>query len=128
MIHVRTEPQKGRGVFTDDPISTGTLIESCPVIEIPAMHSKHIDATVLYDYYFGWGEDDRDIAVVLGYGSIYNHSYSPNAVYHKNLPARTVDFVALRDIEGGEEILVNYNGSPDDRSTLWKGDKIDWID
>lgn len=126
MIHVQKHAHKGRGVFTDSPIAKDTLIERCPVIEIPASQSGHIDVTVLYDYYFGWGQDNQEIAIALGYGSLYNHSFSPNAVYIKNLSEQTIDYVALRDIEPGEEILVNYNGDPDNRSPLWNRDQIDW--
>jgi SET domain-containing protein len=126
MIYVQKYADKGRGVFTDSPISKDTLIERCPVIEIPALQSGHIDVTVLYDYYFGWGQDNQEIAIALGYGSLYNHSFSPNAVYVKNLSDQTIDYVALRDIEPGEEILVNYNGDPDNHSPLWKSDQIDW--
>jgi SET domain-containing protein len=128
VINVQKYADKGRGVFTDSPISKDTLIERCPVIEIPALQSGHIDVTVLYDYYFGWGQDNQEIAIALGYGSLYNHSFSPNAVYVKNLSEQTIDYVALRDIEPGEEILVNYNGDPDNHSTLWKSDQIDWKD
>ncbi len=28
-------------------------------------------------------------------------------------------FTALRDIAPGEEITVNYNGSPEDQSAVW---------
>jgi hypothetical protein len=48
-----------------------------------------------------------------GYGSLYNHSYRPNARY-VDLAGRTKVFTALRDIAAGEEITVNYNGEPGD--------------
>ncbi len=126
MLYVKSEAPKGRGVFTDTFIGKGRVIERCPVVELPASQSAQIDATGLYDYYFGWGEDDQGVAIALGYGSLYNHSFSPNAVYIKNLAELTIDYVALRDIEPDEEILVNYNGDPDDRSPLWKSDEIEW--
>ncbi|HWL25392.1 MAG TPA: SET domain-containing protein-lysine N-methyltransferase, partial [Ureibacillus sp.] len=31
----------------------------------------------------------------------------------------SIDFYAMRDIHEGEEILVNYNGDPEDQSPLW---------
>ena len=57
------------------------------------------------------------MAVALGYGSLYNHSYQPNARYD-DVGRLTKVFSALRDIEPGEEITVNYNGKPGDRGPV----------
>jgi hypothetical protein len=55
--------------------------------------------------------------MVLGFGSLYNHSYTPNATYVKKPDERVVEFVALQDIGSSEEITVNYNnGDPDDKN------------
>ena len=53
----------------------------------------------------------------LGYGSLYNHSYEPNARYDDRAPATKV-FTALRDIRAGEEITVNYGGEPDSEAAV----------
>jgi hypothetical protein len=37
----------------------------------------------------------------------------------KKLQEQVIEFFALRNIEAGEEILVNYNGDPADDSPLW---------
>ena len=58
-----------------------------------------------------WGRGK--LALALGYGSLYNHSYRPNARY-VDLAGRTKLFTAMRDIAAGEEITVNYNGEPED--------------
>lgn len=52
------------------------------------------------------------MAIAFGFGSLYNHSYQPNARYVKRIAERTLDYVAIRDIQCGEEITVNYNGRP----------------
>ena len=66
-----------------------------------------------------WEEDAKSGAIVLGYGSLYNHSYAPNARYYTTFDTRTLDIVALKDIPIGEEITVNYNGEPEDQSAVW---------
>ena len=53
----------------------------------------------------------------LGYGSLYNHSYRPNARYDDE-EGRIMVFTALRDIGRGEEITVNYNGEPGDETPV----------
>ena len=78
-----------------------------------------LDTTVLYNYYFSWGAEANEAALALGFGSLYNHSYSPNAHYVKDLDRRKIDFVAIRNISAGDEITVNYNGDPESLKPLW---------
>lgn len=59
----------GRGVFTAEFISSGSLIEICPVLVIPKGEVDAIHETELHDYYFIWGEEDEAAAIALGYGS-----------------------------------------------------------
>ncbi|MBW4497256.1 MAG: SET domain-containing protein [Oscillatoria princeps RMCB-10] len=119
MIYVGNAPGKGRGVFAKKRFSKGELIERAQVVVVPHSEREYLDKTVLHNYYYKWGEKLEDAALSLGYGSLYNHSYDPNAVYVKKIEEFVIDFVALREIEEGEEITVNYNGRPDDKSPLW---------
>ena len=86
---------------------------------MPSEQRSSLDATVLYNYYFSWGVDGNEAALALGLGSLYNHSYSPNARYVKDFDRRKIDFVAIRNISVGEEITVNYNGDPKNLKPLW---------
>ena len=110
---------RGRGVFARRSINKGELIERSPVIVVPREQWATIEHTILSNYVFDWGENEEDAAVALGYVSIYNHSYTPNAELTECLDDAIIEVSALRDIGEGEEILVNYNGSPDDRDELW---------
>ena len=110
----------GRGVFAAKLVLKGEIIESCPVVEITEKEVSLLRKTELKNYYFLWGSDLKKVAVCFGFGSLYNHSYSPNATYNKRLKEKLIDFVALKDINKDEEITVNYNfGQPDDKSPLW---------
>ncbi|MCU0656762.1 MAG: SET domain-containing protein [Polyangiaceae bacterium] len=109
----------GRGVFACEPIPAGSLIEECPVIEVPHEELAAMISSVLGHYFFQWGPSREEGAVALGYGSLYNHSYDPNAAYVRKYEAKTLQFIALQDIAEGEEIRVNYNGSPQDRTPVW---------
>ena len=86
------------------------------------MTQKKIDRTYLYNYYFSWQK--RQSAFALGYGSLYNHSYSPNAQYTKNFSHDTITFTSIRSIKKGEEITVNYNGNPHSKNVVWFEKKI----
>ncbi len=109
----------GRGVFAQEKIASGELIESCPTVALGgAKDRQYLRKTNLVNYYFLWGEDREQVAICLGWGSVYNHSFSPNAQYEKFMEEERMDFYALRDIQEGEEITVNYNGIPTDTRRL----------
>jgi SET domain-containing protein len=118
-IYVQPTPEKGRGVFARRRIRRKELIERSPVIVVPRQQWPTIARTVLANYVFDWGEEQEDAAMALGYVSIYNHSYRPNAELTECVDDRMIEVSALRDIQPGEEIFVNYNGEPGDKDELW---------
>ncbi len=109
----------GKGVFAARDIQAGEIIEICPVLVFPKSELPHIRQTMLDDYYFDWGDDGAFFAVCLGYGSLYNHDYHPNAEYGMDFAAETIDFYAVKDIPAGAEITVNYNGEPGNMEKVW---------
>jgi SET domain-containing protein len=112
----------GRGVFANKKISKDEVIEVCPIILINEKEVQDLRKTELHNYYFMWGDDKANHkgAICLGFGSLYNHSYTPNATYRKNKSDGTIEFIAIKDITSNEEISVNYNyGNPEDKSKLW---------
>lgn len=105
-------PNAGRGVFAAQAIDKDEIIESCPVIKVSLTDPSNNNRGSMVDYFFYFEED---LAIALGYGSIYNHSYNPNATYQINPDTNSIDFFAIRPIAAEEEITVNYNfGKPDD--------------
>lgn len=118
-LYVKEVPGKGRGVFAFEPIEAGEVIEVCPVIWLNTKDLKALDGTTLYDYYFLWGKTGRQAAIALGYGSLYNHDYTPNATYDMYFDEKIIVVYALREIPAHEEITFNYNGSPDDQGKVW---------
>ncbi|WP_429877149.1 SET domain-containing protein [Fictibacillus sp. NRS-1165] len=106
----------GRGIFATRNIKKGELIHRAPVIASPKEECKYMIKTVLADYVFNWNDG---YAIALGYGSLFNHSYTPNARYKLKKKELIIDFYAYKDIREGEEILVNYNGDPEDDRELW---------
>lgn len=106
----------GRGVFAEENINEGDIIEECEIIFLNKKDTEMIDKTKLYDYYFGWRGGS---ALALGKGSLYNHSYGPNAFYKKDFNKMKIIFIALKSIREGEEIFVNYNGNPSNYKKVW---------
>jgi uncharacterized protein len=115
-VEIRTAKGKGRGVFARRTIREGEEIERVPVLVMSLEEVQNgPEWTTLGTYCFMW--ERNKVAVALGYGSLYNHSYRPNARYD-DVGRQTKVFTALRDIGPGEEITVNYNGDPADRTAV----------
>lgn len=113
-------PNAGRGVFAKIDIKKGELIERCPVIKVTRYDTSNLNESILVTYFFYFGKNKDQLAVALGFGSIYNHSYTPNATYKIKIREEMIDFVAIKDINKGSEITVNYNyGNPKDKTPLW---------
>ena len=121
MIEIKNSPisegEYTRGVFAQEAIPAGTLFHQAPVLSYPNEQHKHIEKTSLADYAFEFGVGRS--AILLGYGMLFNHSYTPNATYEINFENETFDFFAHKDIKAGEEIFINYNGDIDDNDPLW---------
>ena len=116
-VTVRKTASRGWGVFAKRPIACDELIERVPVLVFPKTDLYGPQGTSqLADYVFTW--DDEHVAIALGYGSLYNHSYTPNARYADDDDPNAKRYFALRDIATGEEITVNYNAEPDDGSDV----------
>lgn len=115
-LEVRLSPGRGRGVFAIASIRQGEVFDRAYALVIPDEQWPHIERSLLVNYCYAWGNEG---ALALGAGSLYNHSYTPNARYIRRMDELVIDYVALRDIAPGDEITINYNGATDDRSPLW---------
>lgn len=108
----------GRGVFALKKMYKGEIIEKCPVLVLPKKDYPIAKKTELKNYYFMWGKVTS--AICFGYGSLYNHSYEPNATYKKRIKRQIIEFIALKEIKKDEEITVNYNyGNSESKKSLW---------
>ncbi len=120
----------GTGVFAGQRFAPEDLMERCPVLIVPPNQAKRVVGTMLGDYVYEW---EGGSVVALGFGSLYNHSRSPNARYEMDYDLEEIHVVALRVIDEGEEILVNYNGDPTDTSPVWfevdeDGNELEYVD
>jgi hypothetical protein len=90
---VAKSPIHGKGVFASRKINEGEIIgllNTSPA----SRNGSHVL----------WITEDQKVRVHCSLRYV-NHSESPNAVYYD-----TLEVVALRDIEKGEEITHNYSG------------------
>lgn len=109
----------GRGVFANADIKIGEIIEECPFIEIPEHELERIGESILLNYVYFFGKKKEKALLALGFGSIYNHTYSPNAVYKINPKEKTIEFISIKRIKKDEEITVNYIQGNSTSVPLW---------
>ena len=109
---------KGRGVVAMQRIAGGAVIETAPVVpyRTKCKRDEMPDSSLppeLADLPHDWDEEHG--CLVFGAMQFTNHSDAPNSSFARDIEALTMTFTALRDIEAGEEITIDY-GIP-----LWWG-------
>lgn len=112
-VSVRPSPGRGRGVFAERDFGEGELIERCPTLVFLPPSRDKFGSTILNSYHFNWIPDSGEVALPLGYGCLYNHSWTPNADWVNRIDENFMDFVAQRPIKAGEEIFTNYRYAND---------------
>ena len=122
-IEVRRVTNRGKGgraVFARRDLAEGEIFERVPVLLVPksqvfgAGEVAQRAGVAISWYVFTWIHPEREyVGLSLGYGSIYNHSETPNAKYRMHLPD-VMEFFAIRAIQAGEEITINYRGDQAD--------------
>lgn len=118
-IKFKDTGKRGRGVFAEKNFKKGDILEKAPVIKLTPKERKICEKTILNFYIYPW-KSLHDASVILGYGSVYNHSDDANAKWVPLYKSRVMKYVALKDIKKGEEITVNYNGP-------YEPDDLDWL-
>lgn len=105
-VTVRSSTIDDRGLFATRRVRSGrTLVES-PVLVLPSSHRAALCTTPIYEYTFKWELDYG--ALALGAISFANHSSRPSAFCYPDFERRTLVLVALKDIEMGQEVTIDY--------------------
>jgi uncharacterized protein len=99
----------GHGIFTKSFIAPDTTLEECPYLRIEAEACSGI----LDDYAFNLesAEENGDAdyySLVLGWGSLFNHSYDHNTEYWHDMSRDLIVFHTIKAVAAGEQLFVNY--------------------
>ncbi len=102
----------GLGVFSDALIPANTMLEECHWIKYKR---DDCSSPQLNDYVYEVTDDPNASeeetgynAMVLGFGSIYNHSFDNNAQYLFDEEKNVFVYQSTRDIQPGEQICISY--------------------
>jgi len=110
-IKVADIPIKGRGIITTQDIAKDEIIEICPIIFISQKEGDFFEKNkTTLNYYWLLQPETNKSCIMLGYGSLYNHSNNPNVEidYETKESQNYLFFRALKNIETGEEIVFDY--------------------
>ena len=112
--------RKGRGVYAGHR----RVFRKGETIEVSHVITVHSDIDVvraakkwLVNEWVYCFPDGRAV-IALGNGSLYNHSYDPNAAWACRQSSMTIRFYAFKDIAMGSEITINYNGTPNAKAPM----------
>lgn len=108
-VHIRHDPRKGRGVFADQAVMDQQLIEVCELL----LMDMHEVGETLEAYVYQYNK--KLVAVALGNGSLYNHSDHPNSRFYFNYRKKLLYIEAIRKIEKGEELTVDYGYTAEEK-------------
>ena len=92
-------------VLAKTQYAKGEIVEISPVIFV-GLEAKAVPR--LKDYIFEIDKTKETYGVVLGYGSLYTHSQTPNITFAYNKQNRQMYFIAARTISAGEELTIDY--------------------
>ena len=118
-IEVRVSPLHGRGVFATTNISRGAIIETAPALFLSGDEKELLRHSPLFHYYFLVSDARHPAVFGFGYSCFYNHAAPANGFYSFSRKKGVVKFFAFKKILAGEEITINYNGSPYDERPVY---------
>lgn len=95
-----------RGIIATHDIKENIIIERCPIILVEIKYENFLEKSRFSSYYFTWNK--RFHSIVLGYGSIFNHSKNNNVMFIKDKKNKIMIFKTIKNIKRGEELTTDY--------------------
>lgn len=99
----------GHGVFATKTLPADTTLEECPYLRISADEC----ASTLDDYVFNLEKEEDNgegdvYSLVLGWGSLFNHSDKHNTEYWHDTDRDLIVFHTIKKVPAGKQLFVNY--------------------
>jgi SET domain-containing protein len=106
---------KGWGIKTTKPIKSGEIIYEFPICKLPE-HSVRVMSVFgerIIDPDIHLSKFARKYGIFAYWDCFLNHSYEPNAIHDFKFKIKNgrmhSTLIALKDIESGSEILIDYD-------------------
>lgn len=99
MVIIKSSPIHGKGVFSQQVIEKGKILE-CDILEVPK-------GNIINDYVFPFIGDR--VCLHIGFASFLNSSNDPNLEHIKIDTIKKISyFKTLKNIQPNEEITLKY--------------------
>jgi uncharacterized protein len=124
-MQIKMTPTMGRGVFATRAVAQGETLGEFHTLRIPPDEVATMRRTLPGEGLLSrfWFEDDADGSafVALGWIELVNHSLSPNVdrSWHDSPEGDVVTLFALRDIQAGEQVFIDYRFDADRSKPEW---------
>lgn len=92
------------GVFAAEPIKQFEILQESPYFKVSKEKLKEVRPCINYSYYLN---SDQSV-IGMGYAGLYNHSFNSNVDYELDRVNEVMVHYALKDIDVGEELTLNY--------------------
>jgi uncharacterized protein len=103
-------PNSGLGMFANENIRKGSIIEHCPLLFLK--REFILKDSLLWKYLFKPSFKNQTFTTLaFGYCSIYNHHQHKVNVHHVQDCDRMMKIVAMKNIKKGQELYLDYGES-----------------
>jgi len=116
--YIDTSKIHGYGVFATMPIEEGQIVEQAIVPEQVISPDyeyldgkafiKNVETMANYRFAAPGLDANRYWVIPAGNAIMYNHSFSPNIIWQYLRDDRIIEFMALKNINKGDELLFDY--------------------
>jgi uncharacterized protein len=109
-IGISKIPNSGLGIFANENIRKGSIIEHCPLLFLK--RELILKDSILWKYLFKPSfKNQTYTALAFGYCSIYNHHQHKVNVHHVQDCDRMMKIIAMKEIKKGQELYLDYGES-----------------
>lgn len=95
----------GYSVIAKTQFAKGEIVEISPILFV-GPEAKAVPR--LKDFIYEIDKTKELYAIVLGYGSLYSHSETPNITFAYNPKTKQMYFISSKFISAGEELTIDY--------------------
>ena len=108
-ICVKESDTHGLGVFARGKIEADTVIERCAVLASMYQRTPGRPCAFSRYLYYAWADFPTVGFIPSGFGTMYNDGgMCCNVVYEVDMNSRCLSFTVIKDIEPGEELVIDY--------------------
>jgi len=101
------------GLFTKENIAQYDVIQESPYCTFPENELEEAPTIERYSYASEVSTEVDEMVLGFGFAPMFNHNSDPNCAYILDTVNEVMRHYAIKDIEAGDELLLDYGGDDD---------------